>query len=203
VPYEHELTKAFDCSRMTVNKALTQLARAGLIERRRKAGTFVTRPPARSAVLEIGDIRTEALALGGAYRFEVITRRRRAASADFGAGAALLELKCLHFAGDRPICFEERLINLEVIPEAAAEPFAELSPGAWLVRHAPWNSAEHRIRAAPAGALAAVRLKLKRGAACLVIERRTFNARGPVTVVRLTYPGDAHELVARFAPADS
>jgi GntR family histidine utilization transcriptional repressor len=34
----------YRCSRMTVSKALSELAQADLIERRRKAGTFVRRP---------------------------------------------------------------------------------------------------------------------------------------------------------------
>jgi GntR family histidine utilization transcriptional repressor len=34
-----------------------------------------------------------------------------------------------------------------------------------------------------------------------VVERRTWSHAGPVTFVRLTYPGDNHTLVARFAPA--
>ena len=56
IPYEHELTELYGCSRMTVSKALTQLARAGLIERRRKAGSFVMRPFGQSALLEIRDV---------------------------------------------------------------------------------------------------------------------------------------------------
>ena len=41
---------------MTVNKALSELAQADLIERRRRAGSFVRRPQHRSAVLKIADI---------------------------------------------------------------------------------------------------------------------------------------------------
>lgn len=48
---EHELAASYDCSRMTVVKVLTQLANAGLIERRRKAGTFVRQPSSQAAVL--------------------------------------------------------------------------------------------------------------------------------------------------------
>jgi len=43
----------YSCSRMTVNKALSELAQADLIERRRRAGTFVRRPQHLSAVLKI------------------------------------------------------------------------------------------------------------------------------------------------------
>src|SRR5580693_8839689 len=77
IPFEHELTTQYGCSRMTVSKVLTQLARAGLIARRRRAGTFVTRPHSQAAVLEIHDIKAEAAALGRAYRFEIAARRKR------------------------------------------------------------------------------------------------------------------------------
>jgi GntR family histidine utilization transcriptional repressor len=45
---------------MTVNKALSQLAKAGLIERRRRSGSFVRRPRSQAAVLEIHDIATRS-----------------------------------------------------------------------------------------------------------------------------------------------
>ena len=44
IPFEHELMARYGCSRMTVNKALSELAQADLIERRRRAGSFVRRP---------------------------------------------------------------------------------------------------------------------------------------------------------------
>ena len=59
IPFEHELMVRYGCSRMTVNKALSELAQADLIERRRRAGTFVRRPKFLSAVLQITDIRAE------------------------------------------------------------------------------------------------------------------------------------------------
>ena len=64
IPFEHELTAQYSCSRMTVNKALSELAQADLIERRRRAGTFLRRPQHLSAVLQIADIRAEISALG-------------------------------------------------------------------------------------------------------------------------------------------
>jgi GntR family histidine utilization transcriptional repressor len=209
IPFEHELTAIYRCSRMTVSKALTELSRAGLIERRRKAGTFVKIPQSQSAVLELRDIRSEVAALGLPYRFEMISRRE-AKAADAGgarlglsASTRVLELGCRHFAGERPFCLEERLINLSAVPDARNERFEELAPGAWLVRHAPWTTAEHRIRAAAADAATASLLLLERRAACLLIERRTWSSEGAVTFVRLIYPADSHELIARFSPSDA
>src|SRR4029078_7313528 len=41
LPCEHQLMVRYGCSRMTVSKALSELAQADLIERRRRAGTRV------------------------------------------------------------------------------------------------------------------------------------------------------------------
>ena len=207
IPFEHELSAQYACSRMTVNKALTQLAKAGLIERRRKVGSFVMRPPSRSAVLAIPDIKAEVAALGEAYRFEVLSRRRRrgapsdATRLEGAAGNPLLHLTCRHWAGARPFCLEDRLINLTATPEAADEPFVQVAPGAWLLARAPWTTAEHRIRACAADARQARLLAVSKGTACLAIERRTWRAEAAITYVQLTYPGEAHELVARFSPS--
>lgn len=209
IPFEHELTAQYGCSRMTVSKALTQLAGAGLIERRRKAGSFVTRPHSQSAVLEIPDVKAEVAALGLPYRFEIIARaQRRATRADrdrlaVAASAWILALTCRHDAGQRPFCLEERMISLAAAPEAADEPFVDLSPGAWLVQRVPWTRAEHRISAAAARGEVARALKVAEGAPCLVVERRTWGGEAPVTQVRMTYPGEAHEFVARFTPGQS
>jgi GntR family histidine utilization transcriptional repressor len=206
IPFEHELAAHYHCSRMTVNKALSELAKAGLIERRRKAGSFVMRAPSRSAILEIPDIKSEVEALGASYRFEILTRRsRRGAPADAGrlegiGEGPIVDLTCRHWAGKKPFCIEERLINLSATPEAADEQFTESPPGSWLLARAPWTSAEHRIRARPADARRAALLDVEAGSACLSIERRTWSGEAAITYVRLTYPGDAHELIARFSP---
>lgn len=206
IPFEHELTEQYGCSRMTVSKALGELAKAGLIERRKRSGSFVARPRSQAAVLEIHDIRTEVEALGLTYRYELLKRtRRNAGEADAPAlpsGAPVLELRCRHVAGEAPFCLEERLIALDAVPEAAEEPFETVAPGPWLISHVPWSEAEHTIRAVGAGRAAAGLLGIEAGAACLVIERRTWTGGRPVTAVRLTYPGASHSLVARFAPAE-
>lgn len=204
VPFENELVAQYQCSRMTVNKAMTQLARSGLIERRRRSGSFVARPRSQAAVLEIHDIRAEVQALDLPYRYELVSRRaRRATAADrrlFEADGRLLALTCQHFAGGRPFCLEERLISLESVPEAAEESFAEIAPSSWLIARVPWSAAEHTIRAVAADATIAAGLDIAEGTACLVVERRTWSNDLPVTIVRLTYAGDSHALVARFAP---
>ncbi|MEP6964511.1 MAG: histidine utilization repressor [Polaromonas sp.] len=206
IPSEHELTDIYQCSRMTVNKVLTQLARANMVERRRKAGSFVMRSQSRAAVLEIHDIRAEVLALGLPYRYELVSlKKRRSLRADMDAldldkAGLVLELRSLHYAGTLPFCLEYRLINLASVPQAAKETFQDEPPGAWLVQHVPWTSAEHRIRAGASDAQMASLLKVEFGTPCLIIQRRTWTGASPVTYVRLAYPGEDHELVAHFSP---
>ena len=206
IPFEVDLATQYDCSRMTVNKVLTQLAKAGLIERRKRSGSFVTQPQAQSAVLEIHDIKAEVLSLNLSYSYVVTRRAVRRSRAeeqrrlDLPAAGQLIEVACVHFAGSRPFCLEDRLINLATVPEAASVDFAAIAPGAWLINQVPWSAAEHLIRAVAADAEAARGLDIDQGTACLVVERRTWSAAGPITHVRLTYPGDRHALVARFAP---
>ncbi len=206
IPFEHELTGQYSCSRMTVNKALSQLAAQGLIERRKRSGSFVIRPKSQAAVLEIHDIRMEVEALGVPYGYHLQGLEKRKSKAvdkaklDVATGTPLIELSALHSAGGLPFCLEERLINSAAVPEASAENFRDTAPGAWLIGHVPWSRATHTIGATGASAGAALALHITHGAPCLIIERRTWTSEQPVTHVRLTYPGNAHSLVAHFAP---
>ena len=207
IPVEHELMKQYSCSRMTVSKVLTQLANARMIERRRKVGSFVSRPHSQSAVLTIPDIKAEVAALGQTYSFEILSRvRRRSTRDDRGLMVVdkpipVLEVLCRHLAGKQPFCFEQRLINLDAVPEAAKESFAEQPPGTWLLHRVPWTLAEHKIRAAAANAETATALKIRLRSPVLTIERTTrFGEATAITFVRLAYPGELHELVASFTP---
>nr|WP_281502849.1 histidine utilization repressor [Ancylobacter crimeensis] len=205
IPFEHELTRQYGCARMTVNKAIAALAGAGLIERRRRAGSFVAQPHLQSAVLEIPDIREEVTRRGESYGYELIARRlRRPGEGDpvdlAGTGVALLDLTCLHRANGRPLALEERVISLAAVPEAAEVDFAATPPGSWLLGHVPWTEAEHRISAIAANVRMASALDLPRGAACLVLERRTWRGADTITVVRQVFRGDLYHLVAHFSP---
>ncbi|MEI9404948.1 histidine utilization repressor [Mesorhizobium argentiipisi] len=207
IPFEHELTAHYNCSRMTVNKALSQLAKAGLIERRRRSGSFVRQPQSQAAVLELHDIRIEVEALGLPYRYERLERFKRRSGAEDRAllglsqSGPVLALEGLHFAGERPFALEQRLINLCAVAAAAEEEFLEIAPGPWLIGRVPWSEAEHRIRAMAADDTVADALDIDPGAPCLVVERRTWSAEYPVTHVRFIYPAESHTLVARFTPS--
>lgn len=207
IPFETELAARYGCSRMTVNKALTELTKAGFLERRRRSGTVVRRPRTQSAVLEIADIEREITATGRAYAYALLFRGLRKATPDdrdrleLGEPAKVVGIRCMHFADGEPFCVEERLINLAVVPAAEHESFRDAAPGGWLLRQVPWSRAEHTISAVNADAELAGLLRLKPGAACLVVERRTRLAEASVTHARLCYPGTKHQLMAQFTPS--
>jgi GntR family histidine utilization transcriptional repressor len=207
IPSEHDLAIEYQCSRMTVNKVLTQLAQANMVERKRKAGTVVLRSQSRSAVLVIQDIRAEVAALDLPYRYDILTRKKRRSTRsdmkqlDLAAPGLVLEMEVLHYAGPRPFCLESRLINLDTVPRANVEDFLDQSPGAWLRGHVPWTSAEHRIRVGSVGPDRTELLKVAIGTPGLIIERSTWLQGKSVTFVHLLYPGEGHELVARFSPS--
>ncbi|WP_226341162.1 UTRA domain-containing protein [Gemmobacter serpentinus] len=207
LPFETQLAEAHGVSRMTMNKVLAQLTREGFLVRRKKLGTFVARPMAQAAVLEIADIAAEVAALGLEWRFDLTERALRAplpdeaqAMGDLPQSRQVLALRGVHFAGDQPFCHEARIINPDTAPAAVDVDFRQIAPGAWLLREIPWTSAQHRIRAVAASGMVARDLGQVSGIPCLEITRRTEIAGQWVTLVTQTYPGDRHELVAEFAP---
>lgn len=206
IPFEADLAKQYGCSRMTVNKALTQLTRSGFLVRNRKSGTYVKAPQSLSAALEITNIQNEVEAAGKRYGYRLLSDHRRAAThADRdrmaeGSLRNVREIACLHEADGKPFCFEERLINKDAVPEVEEADFATTAPGPWLLQTVPWNSAEHQIVARAATPHVAETLAIEPGTACLEIQRKTKNEKGRVTWARMTYPGDEHRLVASFSP---
>lgn len=206
VPSELELSEEYGCSRMTVNKVMTQLAGAGLILRRRKVGSVVLPQKSQNAVLEIHDVKEEVLARGGWYRHKIMGRRRLDSAAGpladgLPGDRPVIAVTCLHFSDDAPFCHEDRIIYLDAVPEAETASFDATPPGAWLLTHVPWSEAENVIAAIDADDALAEALGIGPGDACLTMSRRTWKNGDPVTSVRFSYPGTAHRLTARFTPA--
>lgn len=205
IPFEHELMARYGCARATVSKAVHALAEQGLVERRRRAGSFVARPPAQTAVLQIPDIGAEVSARGQAYAWSLLERRtRRSRQGDRLEGSSadtlVLEIRGLHLADAKPFAIEQRLISLAGAPEAASEDFAAQSPGAWLLDHVAWTEARHEIAARNPTVAEARTLRVPTDHACLSVERWTWRNGAIVTFARQLFPGEALTLSAKFTP---
>lgn len=207
IPFEHEFVTAYGCSRATVNKAISALRAAGLIERRKRAGSFVAHPPVHAALLDIPDIAGVLERRGDRYRFALIATEvldSTAAQTLFTGreitGCSLL-LSGLHIANERPFAHERRIISLEEVPEAEQVDFTGQAPGSWLLKHVPWTQARNRVSAINPAPATARLLKIPSAAACLQIERLTWRMNRPVTAVIQTFPGDRYDLVGQFTPS--
>ncbi|MCB8882854.1 UTRA domain-containing protein [Acidisoma cellulosilytica] len=194
IPAEHALMAEYGCARMTVNKAIAAMAADGLVTRRRRAGTVVAAPAAERAVMEIADLAEESASLGLSYRFTILAR-----AVEETPRGPMLSITTLHERDGAPLALEERRISLSAVPEAAGESFDDAPPGTWLLQHVAWSEAEHVIGAHAAEPVLARRLGIAPGAACLTLDRRTWQGGEPITEVRLTYPASRHRFTSRFA----
>jgi len=201
IPTEVELMAEYGCARMTVSRAITDLAARSLVVRRRRAGTVVAHPPVHSsALVAIPDIQSEVEGRGLKYSHTLLARIVRPAADDEELGEKVVELATLHLSDDVPFVFERRLIGLDAAPDAGNADFAAQPPGSWLLANMPWTEAEHRISAIAADSETAHHLGLADGTACLRLERRTWRDGQGVTRATQIFPGTAYDLVARFSP---
>lgn len=195
IPDEADLAAEFGCARATVNRALRELAAAGLLVRRRKAGSFVAAHPVRKATFEIPVIRRDVEARGQRHGYRLIAAETLPAPAAVQARLGLapqtpmLHLLALHLADGLPFCIEERWLN-PAIPGVAGADFASVSANEWLVRNRPFSGGSITFSADAADPRLAGLLGCAPGAALFAVERATWAGADPITAVRLTYaPG--------------
>jgi GntR family histidine utilization transcriptional repressor len=196
IPTETELAQEFGCARATVNKALRELAEAGLLDRRRKAGTRIAVNPVRKATLEIPITREEVQARGGLYRHLPLEQTQTVPPAPLARHLGLakktpmLHLKALHLSDENPFLYEDRWINLAAVPGIADVDFSEISANEWLVQNAPYTDGDISFSAANASCEEAEYLGTSEGTAIFTIDRATWDRDTPITSVRLAYaPG--------------
>lgn len=196
IPNEADLAAEFGCARSTVNRALQALAASGLLDRRRKAGTRVAAEPVAKATLDISVLRHEVEERGQTYGYQLASRFERvppiAVSAVMGTAATtpLLHVRALHLADGVPYALEDRWINANVVPQALAEGFEDVSANEWLLQNAPYTHGDIAFSAVSAADDAAEALACPHDAALFAIDRTTWDGADSVTKVRLLFaPG--------------
>lgn len=192
IPNEVDLAAEFGCARATVNRALRVLAEAGLLERRRKAGTRVALHPVSRATVDIPVIRQEIEERGLAYGYALIENTKDCPPAQVRAALGTRNcqhITALHRAEGAPYVFEDRWISLDTLSDAACADFTTFSANEWLLAHAPYTHGDIRFAAHAAGPEAQM-LGTEPGAPVFVIDRTTWDHAQAITSVRLFYaPG--------------
>ncbi len=199
IPNEADLAAEFGCARTTVNRALRSLAEAGLLDRRRKAGTRVAMQPIAKATLDIAVIRSEIEDRGQKYGYHLIERAQVvppvlvSAAMQTDASQHLLHIRALHLTDDMPYALEDRWINIAAVPAASNEPFADISANEWLLINAPYTHGDIAFSAISASQQQSDILNCPANAALFAIDRLTWDSTVSVTKVRLIY-GPGHQL---------
>lgn len=197
LPHETDLAEEFGVARGTVRRALSSLVEQGLVQRRRRAGSRVVARTSHASRMTIPIVREEIERRGQAYSYLLLEIEHRPGQPDFGAAAGVLAVRCLHLADQQPFQLEDRVINLDALPEAKLQDFDRASPNEWLVSVVPATEVVTTISADGADAALASDLRLAPGAPVLVLSRRTSLDGVPLTRVRMSHPAASFQIVTR------
>lgn len=204
VPSESALQLQFGVSRMTVNRAVKELAVEGLVTRVQGSGTVVAQLHRISSTLAVRDIHEEVLARGHEHTSRLVLLKAIAADAALAhvlgvaVGSTVFHSQLVHFENDVPIQFEDRHVNPLAAPDYMGNDFTAMTPTHYLLEHAPLTEASYVIEACLPEPLEAKHLLLKRGEPCLVMTRRTVSGVHVASVVRLVYPGLRYSFSGNF-----
>ena len=206
IPSEAELCADFGVSRITIQQALDQLQKDGLIRREQGRGTFYLGPPAPRTETKPSELLEKVMK----YREGAFTRVLRhgvqraapriAAHLGLEQGATVIAIDRLSFVDDQPIAFTEAFL-----PEALG---AKIMPDLDLLRqHTLASLLKDRhgievdavvqtIGAALADPRFAFHLGIEVGAPVITGERTYFNVAGrPIFVSQTFYRADRHRFV--------
>lgn len=205
IPSENRLVQELGMSRMTVNRALRELAEEGHLVRVSGVGTFVAKSKPQSNLLRITNIADEIIARGHRYSCQVLHLGREAASMSVAAalalstGASVFHLVCVHCEEGVPVQLEDRYVNPERVPDFLAQDFGErLQPARYLLQVIRPDEMEHIVEACHPSADESRHLQIDSHEPCLMLMRRTWSSGRVVTYVRLLHPSSRYRLGSRL-----
>jgi len=206
LPSESALVAEFGVSRMTVGRALNELAAEGLIERVQGVGSFASALDRVSSTLTLRDLQEEIAARGHTHTAEVKLLRAEVAkpalAKAFGleSGRTLFHSVILHLEAGRALQLEDRWVNPAEAPDYLHQDFAQITPTHYLFGATALWRARYAIEAVRPSAQEARWLGVETEAACLLITRETFSRSGMITRARLLHPGDRYAIEGEFSP---
>jgi GntR family histidine utilization transcriptional repressor len=207
LPSEHELVAELGVSRMTVNRALRELATDGVIKRISGVGSFIADRRVQSHPLEIRDIAQEIAERGHSHESNPLTQAAVRASAavavyfNIAAGSRLFHARILHSESGIPIQLEDRYVHPGFAPDFLEQDFSIKTTTQYLleVDNAP-DEIEQIVQAKlPAPDIAAA-LQLEGSEPCLVLSRRTWVSRRVVTWATFHHPASRYQFGSRYTP---
>ncbi|MEO1248981.1 MAG: UTRA domain-containing protein [Pseudomonadota bacterium] len=208
LPSENDLVAALSVSRMTVNRALRELSRDGVITRVQGLGSFVSEPSASTSLIEVHDIRETIAERGGVHSARQVQAEAIKAT---GSVAELLQLPdgemvqhvlIVHSENDAPLQIERRYVRHDFAPGLLDLDFASQSVFDYLQSISPVSELEHLAEATLPDEQEKPLLKIGPTHPVLRIRRRTWVGQHVVTLGYFSYPGDRHRVTVRVRPSD-
>ncbi len=206
---ERQICDRYGVSRATANKALSNLVSEGLLEFRKGVGTFVRGRSLDYNLRALVSFTDKARAAGKEPSTEVLqfeTVRAEDVLDDVpqllqvGPAAALYYIERLRLADGLPVILEKRYVVAEHCPDLTAEDVGGSLYSLWTTRyHLPIEGADESIRAVNTRGADARLLKLRDGAAGMLI-RSVGHLTGnrPLWSERTLYRGDSYEFQNRL-----
>lgn len=204
VPSESALMLQFNVARMTVNRALRELADQGMVTRIKGSGTVVAQLHKISSRLQLRDIHDEIVERGHLHTCSVISVKAIKATK---AIATLLNIApnqrifhsvLVHSENDIPIQYEDRYVNPDLVPDYLSVDFTQTTPTHYLLDHAPITAAWYSLSACLPNAREALALSIGSTSPCLCVLRRTVSGGQWASVGRLLYPASRYTFEGQF-----
>lgn len=204
VPSEAALQQQFGLSRMTVNRAVKELAVEGVVTRVQGSGTVVAQLHRISSTLAVRDIHEEILERGHTHSTTVLLVETVRADAVLAqslkvrSGSKVFHSMQVHYENGVAIQFEDRYVNPASAPHYLEADLTQTTPTHYLLEHAPLTEASYSIEAALPSAQEAKALDISATAPCLVMKRRTISGKRVASIARLVYPGVRYSFSGNF-----
>ena len=202
LPSERTLSELTGASRVTIRKAIDQLAEEGLLLRRHGSGTYVA-PRIEQHSGDLTSFSADAETRGEAPASIWIVKALSAPTAEEAAILAVspttrvARLGRVRLADGEPLAIEHAVVPAGLLPgldQVRDSLYAALD----LRGNRPVRG-EQRLRASTATSVEAGLLSIKEGSEILRIERRTFLADGaPVELTRSAYRGDRYTFLTEL-----
>lgn len=206
LPSESKLVKHCNASRMTVNRALRELAGEGHIERVAGVGTFAAEARANSHPLDIRNIAEEIAARGHIHSCRVIDvieiRAKPEVAIQFSVmmGSRIFRSQILHLESGMPIQFEDRFVLPDFAPEYDRVDFNTMTTNEYLLKIGPHiEKWEQKLTSKKPPPEIADALQVDNAEHCLVLTRRTWVAGRVVTYSHLYHPASRFQFESTYS----
>lgn len=204
MPSERELARAYDVSLMTARHALAELGRAGLVDRRPGAGSFVSIP--KIQINRLASFSEQMASRGLPARSRILfsgivgEQPEPAARLSLPAHTRLVKLDRLRQAGDQPFAVESCYLPAAEFEGLLRKPLERRSLFAILERDygARLAYSDEEVDATSAAARIAGFLGIQPGTPVLRIRQTIFSAQGKAAMYVIGfYRSDRHTLSIR------